>query len=195
MLIDLREHLRDLPKHRIVHVGGNVGEEGGLYQEWGSQVIWFEPRHDAAEQIRHRYAEDLVVEAAAGNTFGWHDLHLASNGQSSSLLEPETHLREHPEVRFHGRQRVAVVPLDVVIHRADGLVADVQGYEDRVLVGAQRLISTLSWVYLEVNRAELYRDCARIEALDALLGDFERVATCWSDHNWGDALWVRRSHG
>lgn len=193
MLIDVRPYLAGRPKARIVHVGGNVGEEGRLYQEWGSQVIWWEPRPDAAAEIRSRYADDLVVEAAAGNSLGVFDMHLASNGQSSSLLEPVTHLREHPEVTFAGRVRVAVMPLDLVVHRADGLVCDVQGYEDRVLVGAQRLLGTLSWVYLEVNRGELYRDCAQIQTLDALLGDFDRVATYWEPgHDWGDALWLRR---
>jgi len=193
MLIDPTAYLAGLPRRRIVHVGGNVGEEGTLYHSWGSQVIWWEPRPDAAAEIRSRYADDLVVEAAAGNGIGITELHLASNGQSSSLLAPVTHLQEHPEVTFAGRLRVAVMPLDLVVSWADGLVCDVQGYEDRVLVGAQRLLSTLSWVYLEVNRAELYRDCAQIATLDALLGDFDRVATHWEPgHDWGDALWVRK---
>lgn len=194
MLIDPRPYLVGRPKGRIVHVGGNVGEEGRLYQEWGSQVIWWEPRPEAAAEIRSRYADDLVVEAAAGCTVGLMTLNLASNGQSSSLLAPATHLQEHPEVTFTRCMQVVVVPIDMIVHRADGLVCDVQGYEDRVLVGANRLLGSLSWVYLEVNKGELYRDCARIETLDALLGDFERVATHWEPgHDWGDALWVRRT--
>jgi FkbM family methyltransferase len=193
MLIDLNQHLADLPKRRIVHVGGNVGEEGPLYRSWGSQVIWLEPRPGAAEAIRQRYPDDMVVQAAAGAGCGVVDMHLASNGQSSSLLAPHKHLDEHPEVRFCGTQQVAMVQLDLIVTRADGLVADVQGYEDRVLLGARGLLKSLSWVYLEVNRAELYRECARIETLDELLAGFDRVVTHWEPgHDWGDALWVRR---
>jgi FkbM family methyltransferase len=192
MLINPDQYLGSLPRRRIVHVGGNVGEEGPLYRSWGSQVIWFEPRTEAAQYVRRRYPEDIVVQAAAGETVTIADLHLASNGQSSSLLEPANHLHEHPEVTFTGLERVLVMPLDLVVQVADGLVADVQGYEDRVLAGASNLLDTLSWVYLEVNRADVYRQCARIEQLDAMLPAFTRVATQWEPgHDWGDAIWIR----
>lgn len=193
MLIDPNQYLGPLPRRRIVHVGGNVGEEGPLYRSWGSEVIWWEPRPEAADYLRRRYPDDIVVQAAAGEAVTIADLYLASNGQSSSLLEPANHLREHPEVTFKGLERVLIMPLDVIVQKADGLVADVQGYEDRVLAGASKLLDTLTWVYLEVNRADVYCECARIEQLDDMLKAFTRVATQWEPgHDWGDAIWIRR---
>jgi hypothetical protein len=46
----------------------------------------------------------------------------------------------------------------------------------------------------EVNRAELYKGCARIEDLDMFLSQygFERVETTWDGGTWGDAFYVKR---
>jgi hypothetical protein len=50
-------------------------------------------------------------------------------------------------------------------------------------------------INIEVNFAELYRDCAQIEDIDDMLksAGFARVATASAAHpSWGDAFYVRR---
>lgn len=193
MLIDLAQIVRErrLPVGRVIHVGGNIGEEGELYSSWGSQVIWFEPRADAAMQIRRKYPTHIVVEAAAGATVGFSPIWLASNGQSSSLLRPRAHLELHPEISFERSCEVPVIPVDLVAQESDALVVDAQGYEEYVLEGARKCLGRCQWVYLEVNRAELFKGCPTIERLDELLVRHRRVETRWVlGRNWGDALWV-----
>lgn len=193
MLLDLGKIVRDrgLPTRRVVHVGGNVGEEGELYSRWGSQVIWFEPRPEAALQIRAKYPQHMVVEAAAGAAVGYVGIWLASNGQSSSLLEPESHLDCHPEVTFKRGYEVPVIPVDAVAQETDALVVDAQGYEERVLKGAGKCLEQCSWIYMEVNRGELFRGCPHIERLDEMLHRYRRIKTRWVvGTDWGDALWM-----
>ena len=56
----------------------------------------------------------------------------------------------------------------------------------------ENYLKYFKWIYLEVNRAEVYKDCWLIDKIDAFLSyyGFERVETKWVG-NWGDALYIR----
>ena len=71
---------------------------------------------------------------------------------------------------------------------------DVQGYELEVFKGATETLRTIDYIFAEVNRAELYKDCASVVELDEFLSNFgfERVETNWEGITWGDALYVKR---
>jgi hypothetical protein len=74
------------------------------------------------------------------------------------------------------------------------LVLDVQGAEMLVLRGATRLMSTADCIYAEVNERPLYAGAALLPEFDGFLAShgFDRVATAFTVHGWGDALYVRR---
>ena len=76
---------------------------------------------------------------------------------------------------------------------------DVQGYELEVFKGAMETLTEIDYVYTEVNTAEIYEDCTKIEQLDEFLGNlynFERVETRFvggkGAGTWGDALYVKK---
>ena len=73
---------------------------------------------------------------------------------------------------------------------------DVQGAELNVLLGASETLQHVDYIITEVNRAELYKNCALIEDLDYFLGKygFERVEEAWDRDNpvWGDALYIKK---
>jgi hypothetical protein len=67
-----------------------------------------------------------------------------------------------------------------------------------VLKGATEVLRHIEAINVEVNFAELYRDCAQIEDIDDMLksAGFARVATVSIAHpSWGDAFYVRRRSG
>jgi hypothetical protein len=70
---------------------------------------------------------------------------------------------------------------------------DVQGYELEVFKGGSEFLNSIDYIMTEVNRAELYKGCARIEELDTFLSEygFERVETTWDGGTWGDAFYVK----
>ena len=59
--------------------------------------------------------------------------------------------------------------------------------------GSDQRGGVLDYVISEVNRADVYKNCTRVEQLDELLGSYnlKRVETSWDGSTWGDALYVR----
>jgi hypothetical protein len=73
------------------------------------------------------------------------------------------------------------------------LVLDLQGAEYEALVGAKQTLLGIHYVITEVNRRELYEGIKLVADLDELLkpDQFIRVATRWTRHGWGEALYIR----
>jgi hypothetical protein len=73
---------------------------------------------------------------------------------------------------------------------------DIQGVELPAIQSLGLLIQKVDYIYVEVNRKEVYVGCTKVADLDRHLSDqgFERVTTRWYFmQGWGDALYVRRS--
>jgi len=63
---------------------------------------------------------------------------------------------------------------------------DVQGFELEVLKGGENCIKNIDYIMTEVNRDEVYKDCAKVEQSDQFLDDygFIRVETSWEGIIW-----------
>lgn len=123
-----------------------------------------------------------------------------NQGQSNSLLKPNLHLEQHPEVIFDDAEVVKVVLLDSLIRDEDGydfLYMDVQGAEGLVLKGAIETLKHICIIYTECNRGQTYAGNIEIGEMDIFLNEkgFERVETYWPSPNWtwGDAIFVRKT--
>ena len=55
------------------------------------------------------------------------------------------------------------------------------------------LINYFDYVYLEVNRDYVYKNCALVHEIDEYLSKYKyiRVETSWTNAQWGDALYIR----
>jgi FkbM family methyltransferase len=188
---------RGLP---CVHVGAHRAEEQSLYEELrSSHTYWFEAQSSLCRELEVRLdsQNNTVICGAVWSQSGQeHTLNIASNSQSSSLLELKLHSREHPEVVYVDSETVSTLRLDEVLPDENlGLLnLDVQGAELHALIGLGRRINKVGAIYSEVNATELYAGCAQIEELDDFLfnAGFERILSKWSRHGWGDALYLRR---
>lgn len=77
---------------------------------------------------------------------------------------------------------------------ANFLNIDIQCAELLALKGMTKVINNYDYIYLEVNKEHLYKDCALIDEIDSFLNtfNFTRVETFWTDYNWGDALYIKK---
>jgi len=189
----------------VIHVGANVGEERNWYKEKGAEkVLWFEPNPSLFPVLQENIKE---FENNIAFNIGIHDslseavLHIASNdGQSSSILSLGTHARRHPKVHYVRDQKIKLMRLDAFLEDSgrdishyNFLNVDVQGVELNVIKSLGDLIEQIDYVYVEVNREELYVGCNMIQDIDAYLTihGFERMATHWTKNNWGDAFYMK----
>ncbi len=196
----LSRHFNVRPKG-VLHVGAHGAEEADNYRThgWGP-VIWVEMLPDKFEALRSRFAGDpsnMVLHAACWDADGVKlPIFRASNGQSSSLLQPDQHLSAHPRISFTQDTEIATSRLDTILPagaRFDYLSLDIQGAELRALRGLGARLAEVTWACVEVNTQRLYADCALIGEIDAYLGEagFIRLITRMAGaKGWGDALYV-----
>jgi FkbM family methyltransferase len=134
--------------------------------------------------------------------------HVASNGgQSSSVFEPDLHLKAHPGVVFENTIEISSVTLDSLMDSLqketpdeplpvyDLLCMDTQGCELLVLKGAQKTLKNVRAVWTEVSWTELYKGGVLLNELSAYLEQmgFIMVGLSMNRNLWGDALFIRRN--
>jgi FkbM family methyltransferase len=188
----------------IIHIGAHRGEELEEYIYNGIQdIILFEPLN-LNFSILERNVSDLNAnisghQVALGNEEKMVTMYVSDNQQqSSSILKPKLHLKNHPTVGFPSVEEVEMRRLDSFAEETQNfnfINMDVQGYELEVLKGGSETLNHIDYVYCEVNRDEVYEDNAYVEQLDEFLSTYnmERVETYWQGGIWGDALYVRNS--
>ena len=161
---------------------------------------WVEANPGVFDKIRAAlipYPNQLLIEALVTDVDGSERRFNVTNydGMSSSVLEFGTHPTFSPDTVWVDHLMLATRTLDSLVaeHAIDAnmLVMDLQGAEGLALKGAQGLIPQLDFVYSEINTAEVYIGCAKVEELDAMLPDFRRVETTPTPHGWGDGFWCR----
>ncbi len=199
MLIDISK--MHLHVSGVIHVGAHWGQEYNTYIKMGmDKIIFVEPATDAYNKLQDlfRYNTSVkLIHAACGAKLGKAVLNIErqNQGQSNSILEMGTHLQQHPGIHFTEREEIDVIPLDLLWEEGyDMLVMDTQGFEMEVIRGGLKVLHKFKYIYTEVNFSEVYKGCARIEDMDAVLdaAGFSRIAIKKMG-GWGDALYIKKN--
>jgi len=186
----------------VLHVGAHKAEESSDYErlKWG-HVIWVEAQPDLANELRRKLdpEKNQVINAAIWGKSGLvFNFKVSSNTESSSLLEFGTHKDDYPDISVTGTYQVTTSTLEDVLEKSssfDFLNLDIQGAELEALQGLGSHFEKIRWIYTEVNKGEVYKNCAQVSEIDAFLKTkgFKRIATRWvRNQGWGDALYVQK---
>jgi FkbM family methyltransferase len=211
MIIPLDKIIRDynLRIKGVLHIGAHYGQEYEDYVRNGvDNMIFFEPVKSNFEELARRLPTPTqttshirILNVALGNETGTKEMFTETTnlGMSCSLLEPGTHLKTYPHIKFDGREIVKIDKLDNIPFARDGynmINIDVQGYELEVFRGAVGTLPSIDIIYTEVNFEDVYKKCCHVEDLDYFLGPwgFERVLTDARYGTWGDALYLKKCH-
>ena len=151
----------------------DVGANGGHYATelrangYPGRIVSFEPLaavHAKLESVARGDADWRVApRMALGDTDGDITIHVAGNSLSSSILDmlPE-HERAAPGSAYVASETVPLKRLDHVAgdfligSRRALLKIDTQGYEDRVLTGAQGILPCIVAIQSELSLVPLY---------------------------------------
>ena len=201
MLFDITTYIKK-PITGIIQIGAHYGNEYDTLKKMSENILMFEPQKQVYEKLFNKLGSisNLVIEnKAVGASSGIMKMYTeqANGGQSSSLLIPQLHCIQYPNIKFNGIEEVEVITLNEYftnkLFNYNLMTLDVQGYELEVLKGSSDLLLNVDYILCEVNRAELYKDCPMVEEIDNFLNQygFVREVTSWDGHTWGDALYTR----
>ena len=191
----------------ILHIGAHNCEELESYNQYGlqnHQIIWVEANPKLVQQNlmidKTRIIKNFICcDVDQGKT----KLNIANNGQSSSILELGTHATSYPHIKYNDFVEVNNCRIDTMYKRdkikkdfANFVNIDIQGAELLALKGMGELINYFDYVYLEVNKGYVYKNCALVNEIDDYLSNYNlvRVETCWTSAEWGDALYIRNNN-
>jgi FkbM family methyltransferase len=202
-VIDLVKNYNILPK-AVLHIGAHLGEESSDYNAYfNTPVIWIEAQPNLCKKLKRDLAKDinLIIEACIFDEDNkLMSFNLSTNSQSSSLLKFGTHLSKYPDIKVTETFTIKTKRLDTIFaHKRipDFINLDIQGVELRALKSLGLMIDQVKFIYTEVNKGFVYKNCDQIQDIDRYLKlkGFHRLATRWViEGGWGDALYVRRGH-
>jgi len=185
----------------VLHIGAHFGEENSAYNDLGIQKrIFFEPLSSNFKVLKNNIGENYtLMNIALGNDNKKISMNVetANSGQSSSILNPVLHLTQYPHIKFESTEEVEMKRLDdlgVDLSGFNFINIDVQGYELEVFKGAEKTLHNIDYIMSEINRDEVYQDCARIEQLIDFLSPygFELVEQTWDGGTWGDGFFIKK---
>ncbi len=168
----------------VLDVGANAGQYAQeLRGDLGfpGRICSFEPLAAPFHVLQERAAEDPKWSAfnfGLGDVTGKATINVAGNSESSSLLEMlPRHLEAAPDSGFLGTEDIEVKTLDAVFDDlcAPGervyLKIDTQGFESRVLRGADRCLARIDTVQVELSLTPLYvGEAPLVEMCQMLVG-------------------------
>lgn len=184
----------------LIHVGAWWGNEHSTYKNLNiGKLVYFEPLRENFLKLKSTIGHDArLYNYALGNEEKDVDMFVdtGNDGQSSSVLEPAFHTTLYPNIVFKKKQRVKMKRLDSYEFSKvyNFMCIDVQGYELEVLRGAENTLNNINYIICEINKEELYKDCARVDEIDIFLKkyNFSRTETLWNEsQTWGDAFYIK----
>lgn len=212
MLLNLKPLIiNELPSGMgVVYAGAHHGQCIEQFIQSGfNRILFIDPDPGNCAVIENKMKAHpgivyAIANCAAGSSFCKTGMYIETHnqGQSNSILKPKLHTSQYPEIIFteSPQGEFYVKKIDDIIkevkmysHQFHMLYMDLQGYEIEALKGASELLKSVTYVYSEVSREELYEGCALMPDVEKYLGNlqFELKAIDWSGNTWGDALFHR----
>jgi FkbM family methyltransferase len=165
------KRIRELEVSTVIDIGANVGQFGIDLRRSGfkGKIVSYEPVKEIFSDLRitsSKYQPWEVVQIALGEVESEDYINVSANsGLSSSILKiSKLHLENFPSSRTIFREKVLISTVDHQLSKLDlspdsvMLKLDVQGFESRVLKGANKSLSKIPLCFLEVSLTPLYEN-------------------------------------
>lgn len=166
----------------VLDIGANIGQYGQELRRdmrFSGNIISFEPQSAAFELLKKNAAHDPKWEVnnfALGDKNGTANINIAGNSHSSSLLGMlSSHIDSAPSSSYIGSETTDVKTLDSIIDNYCSvrnnvyLKVDTQGFEHKVIEGAEKSLERIRMIQLEMSLIPLYDGQVLFDDLHGLL--------------------------
>ncbi|MEP7250739.1 MAG: FkbM family methyltransferase [Ginsengibacter sp.] len=164
--------IKYLNENNITHcfdVGANIGQYGRYLRSIGfkGKIFSFEPQKKVFNQLHKRAARDSnwqVYNIGLGNANEKRVINISKNSVSSSILEINPLLvKTIPETEYVFKEDVLIERIDYFIKAIDFqekffLKIDAQGFESKILEGAEGCIKDIYALQIELSCISLYKE-------------------------------------
>ncbi len=169
---------QELGIQSIIDIGANTGQFAKDIRKEipNAKIISFEPIKDSFAELCQNMADDTNFQAfnvAIGEKNQKTEINRSSYSPSSSLLKmSETHKTLYPHTRGQSFEEIEVKRLDDLTLDLAGEIlikVDVQGFEDRVIVGGRQTFAKARAIILEISFVELYQGQPSFDTLHEMV--------------------------
>jgi FkbM family methyltransferase len=154
----------------VIDVGANVGQFATelRFAGYKKNILSIEPIEEAYQKLLDKSKKDkfwsIYQRCCLGEKKKLVDINISKNLQSSSILNINNlHLLNRSESRYIGAEKVQMITFDDLFNSRNDLFdknillkLDVQGYEDKIILGARESIKKIRALLLELSLVELY---------------------------------------
>lgn len=153
----------------VLDVGANAGQFARELRDdigYSKRILSFEPLSAAFRLLRKNAKNDPAWElynCAIGDANEKREINISENSYSSSLLDMlPAHLESAPESRYVGKEIIDMKTIDSLFEDLCGsagniyLKIDAQGFEGRVLKGAEKSLAHIDTIQMEMSLIRLY---------------------------------------
>lgn len=176
----LRPALNWKPALVVYDIGANEGQFASFVAKLPSvaAIYSFEPVRQAYAQLARQHGAGGKVRCfpvALADRCGRQQIHVNRFSPSSSLLPiGYIHVEEFPYTAETHEEEVRVTTLRAIVQEhalspPDFVKIDVQGYEDRVILGGEEILQRARFCMLELSLVPLYEGNALITDVNALM--------------------------
>ncbi len=154
----------------LFDIGANAGQYSSNMRELGyrKKIISFEPLKSAFEELKKASSKDnnwFVNNYALGNENIRSMINVSGNSYSSSILNMlPSHLKGAPESKYIAQEEIEIKKLDSIFNsfcnKEDRVMIkiDTQGYEKKVIDGANESLNSIKIIQLEMSIFPLYEN-------------------------------------
>ena len=191
----------------VLDIGANSGQFAQQLRDdlgYANRIISFEPLSSAFELLKANATRDPNWEAfnfALGETDDKQEINIAGNSVSSSLLDMlPSHLTSAPESKYIGSEVIEARKLDSIFGtlckptNSVYMKIDTQGFESKVLGGAENSLAQIDTIQMEMSLIPLYKGEMLFNDMYTLMNEkgysLIAVETGFSDPNSGQLLQV-----
>jgi FkbM family methyltransferase len=213
MIIDLQSILisENITPLGVIHIGAHKGQELQIYEKCGFiKVIFIEANPEIFHHLENLKSEICDVSShniAISDKEDIIDFYITTdnngNGEmSSSILKLKKHKELYPNIVHKKTISVKTISLDEFLLQNNFnpidynmLNMDIQGAELLALKGGVKLLPNIDIINTEINKSELYENCALNYEIDEFLRKFGFVKYkedyAYSTE-WGDAIFLKK---
>jgi FkbM family methyltransferase len=191
----------------VLDVGANTGQFAQQLRNelrYANRIISFEPLSAAFDVLKvkaHRDAGWDVLNIALGDVEGKQEINIAGNSASSSFLDMmDSHSDAAPDSKYIGKELIEIKRLDSIFgdlckpNSRIYMKIDTQGYESRVLGGANKALRHIDTIQMEMSLVSLYRGQLLFDEMCSIMRKqgyaLVAIETGFSDPDTGQLLQV-----